>query len=90
VAVAWTLEPHCCLTCLGRVVSQAIVGPTGIGGPLRLYRCSCCGTEAVGGSAAVICACGFRFNGRHHLAIRCQANPNKTPESSAEFVALQV
>lgn len=71
---------------MGRIVSRA--GP-GLAAGQRWYRCSCCGLERAGLDAHVVCVCGFEFNGRHHLAMRCQANTNKTPEWPSEIVAMQ-
>jgi hypothetical protein len=54
-----------------------------------MYRCAECGVERVGNTAAIICACGFKVNGRKNLGLRCEPNTSKTPEWPAEIVARQ-
>lgn len=89
-SAGWRLEPHCCIECFGRILSQP-AATTGVGRQsLTRYRCSECGAEKAGTSAAVVCACGFQFNGRHHLRLKCQPNANKSTFHPAEYVATQV
>ena len=84
---AWTLEPHVCRECFGRLVSCP-----GTGG--RLYRCTNCDAEAVGATAAVLCACGTTVRrhgpgaGHADAGLRCRANPSQSPEFPSAFVAV--
>lgn len=81
----WTLEPHVCRHCFGRLVSQG-----------SRYLCTNCGAEAVGDAPDVLCACGTTLR-RHGSAaapmnagLRCQPNPAPTPEFPSLFVAAEV
>jgi len=83
---AWRLEPHVCRHCFGRLVSAPAAG----GG--RWFECTNCGTHADGASPAVLCACGLMMKnptGGLPIAVglRCQPNPNPTPEFPSLFVA---
>jgi DNA-directed RNA polymerase subunit RPC12/RpoP len=85
----WTLEPHVCRECFGRLLSQ----PRARGH--RLYVCANCGTEALGRAADVLCACGLKL--RNHgpgaplvdAGLRCQPNPEPRPEFPSLFVAAE-
>lgn len=85
----WNLENHVCCVCFGRIVSRPMPTTDGSPNPHRLYRCTGCGVEKEGGSPSVICACGFKVSGRKNLGLKCEANPAKTPEFPAEFIARQ-
>jgi hypothetical protein len=88
-APGWTLEPHVCRECFGRLLSQ----PRARG--RRLYVCANCGTEAVGRAVDVLCACGLKL--RNHgpgaplvdAGIRCQPNPDPRPDFPSVFVAAE-
>lgn len=86
-----TLEPHVCRACFSRIASYPAAG----GG--RLYQCTNCEVEAVGASAAVVCACGIKLRKRKtsgasslvlaDAGIRCHLNEAPTPEFPARYVA---
>ncbi len=88
-ATRWSLEPHVCRHCFGRLVSQ--VRPDG---DVR-YHCTNCGAEAVGLEPSVLCACGLAL--RNHgpaggvidANLRCQPNPSPSPEFPSLFVAAE-
>ncbi len=83
----WTLEPHCCRICLGRVAMRKTFEGR------RIYRCTCCGVEAEGVGPQAICACGIKLrqhHGKMDSGIRCVANASRTPENMSEFVAVQI
>lgn len=85
----WTLEPHVCRHCFGRLVSQALPD-----GDVR-YQCTNCGAEAVGLESDVLCACGTAL--RKHgsgsapvsAGLRCQPNPSPSPDFPSLFVAAE-
>jgi hypothetical protein len=85
----WRLEAHCCAGCFGRLVSKSIPDLDGTTPTMRLYRCAECGTERAGHSPAIICACGFKVEGRTNFGLRCEPNPAKTPEFPQEIIARQ-
>lgn len=78
----WRLEPHACLTCLGRVLSRKETGER------RLFRCADCGVDGVG-TPRSICACGSKIATRD-AGIRCVENPKPTPECPALIVAREI
>jgi hypothetical protein len=88
---AWTLEPHVCASCFGRLVSQ----PATSDGIVR-YRCTNCEAEAIGKTSAVLCACGSEVrrhgpsSGAADLGLRCRPNPSPSPEFPSAFVAVYV
>ncbi|MGC1301954.1 MAG: hypothetical protein WA840_06240, partial [Caulobacteraceae bacterium] len=67
----------------GRVVSASAPGGA------RLYRCTNCGAQGVGGHARVICACGMKV-GPRDAGVRCLPNPARTPECPNEIIAKEV
>lgn len=73
------LEPHVCRVCFGRVASRAL-------GDRRVYVCTNCGLEGVGGKPSAICACGIKVR-KNDAGIRCHANKVRSPEFPALFVA---
>ena len=85
------LEPHVCRACFGRIASE----PAADG--QRRYFCACCGLEAVGHKASVVCACGIKLrkakgDGRTSevlvdAGIRCHENRSRSPEFPAVYVA---
>lgn len=87
-AAVWTLEPHVCRHCFGRLLSQPAAGRT-------RYACSNCGAEAHGDAPDVLCACGLAL--RNHgpaggvidAGLRCQPNPAPSPEFPSQFVAAE-
>lgn len=88
----WTLEPHICKTCFGRVVSSEGEGAD------RNYRCTHCGAVAYGTDASVLCCCGIMGKPRNraksaapvNLGIRCVVNPHPSPDFPAEIVATEL
>jgi hypothetical protein len=81
----WTLEPHVCRHCFGRLASMA-----------EAVVCTNCGATEVGPGVKVsaLCACGVKIN-RSGLfgsvlvdaGLRCQPNPSPTPDFPSVFVA---
>lgn len=83
----WTIEPHVCVACLGRILSRT-VQHNGLDTPQREYRCSNCGITGIG-QARSICCCGAKFNTGRVIGIRCIENPAKGPASPSEIVAAE-
>ncbi len=69
----WELAPHCCRTCLGRILVCD-----------DLFRCSGCGARSEWTPNA-ICVCGVtpRADG---TVFRCTSNPNRTAAIPSEIV----
>lgn len=86
---SYRIEPHVCVVCLGRVLSRVAPDLDGAAPTTRLYRCAECGIERVGQETAIICACGFKVSGRATIGLRCEPNPEKSPEFLAEIIARQ-
>lgn len=80
----WRIEDHVCRICFSRVLSR----PDSDGG--RVYRCSGCGSRAVGHSPSLVCACGLKTRNGHNLGIRCIVNDAPSPEAPVQVVARQV
>lgn len=85
---AWSLEPHVCRHCFGRLLSQPAAGRT-------RYLCSNCGAEAHGDAPSVLCACGLALRnhgpagGTLDAGLRCQPNPAPSPDFPSRFVAAE-
>lgn len=79
----WSLEGHVCRVCFGRVLMRETFDRK------RVYRCSNCGVEREGQSAATICACGIKLKTNVDAGIRCKAASTPTPEFPSEIVAAQ-
>ena len=79
----WRIENHCCAICFSRVLSRAA------GDRERVYRCSGCGVEKAGHAPSVICACGFRLQGKVKLGLKCEQNIKVSPEFPQEIIAIQ-
>lgn len=87
----WSLEPHVCRSCFGRIASQRTSTPG-----QRLYQCTNCGVEGVGHKAGVVCGCGIKLrkhrgDGRSadtlvDAGVRCHANRRKSPEFTSLYV----
>lgn len=96
ISDGWQLEPHVCKNCFGRLAS---VGDSSSGNAIR-YRCTNCGDEGLGRASSVICACGIKLHqsvdgkrvgpATRDAGIRCIANPKKSPDFPAEYVAAYV
>jgi DNA-directed RNA polymerase subunit RPC12/RpoP len=85
----WSITEHVCVSCMGRVLERPLLDVKGMpAGRERVYRCADCGLERDGYTPAVICTCGLKLKGRT-IGMRCEANPDKTPEFSAEIIARQ-
>lgn len=88
----WTLEPHICKKCFGRIVSSEAEGKE------RNFRCTHCGAVALGRDAAVLCCCGIMGKPRNraksaapvNMGIRCVVNPHPSPDFPAEIVATEL
>lgn len=80
----WRIEKHVCAACFGRILSR-ISSEEG----KRIYRCADCGTEKIGASTRVVCTCGVKLHARS-AAIRCEPNPQQTPEFPFEIIAKQL
>lgn len=91
--VQWTLHPHICRYCFGRILRAEQEGSP-------LWRCSHCGREETGPDVSCLCCCGIKYKrgGRKGMksaapvdaGIRCITNPMPTPEFPAEIVASEV
>lgn len=89
---AWSLEPHICRKCFGRLVSAALANGS------RAYRCTNCGTESEATEASAVCCCGIKIRkpGRGKTinlvdaGVRCIPNPNRSAQFPAEIVASEV
>lgn len=85
----WTLEPHVCRSCFGRLVST----PDQASGRTR-YLCTNCGAEAVADSAEAVCACGLQVRTPAGVLVdaglRCIPNPDPRPDFPSCFVAAPV
>lgn len=77
----WSLEPHACRHCFGRVLSRTAEDGTPV------FRCSNCGAEGRGAAKAV-CACGMTLRSGKSAGLRCVINNNKTAELPSEVVAV--
>lgn len=95
---AWTLEPHICRKCFGRLVSQPVADPVSAG--LRLYVCTNCGAEAQSAEPAAVCCCGIKIKkaGRNgtksgslvDAGVRCIENPEPSPMFPSQIIASEV
>jgi len=79
----WSIEPHCCRVCFGRVLMRETFDRR------RIYRCSNCGVEAEGRTAAAICACGIKLKTGVDAGLRCETSDAPTPEFPSEVVVRQ-
>jgi hypothetical protein len=79
-AATWSILPHVCSGCFGRLLASAETGGT-------LIRCSECGAQAEGGHEC-LCACGALPPGSR-VRLRCIPNENRTPESPSEIVVVE-
>jgi len=78
----WTILNHIHSGCCGRLLER--IAPDGT----AIARCSDCGKE-IAGSHEAICWCGVpAVAGRTRF--KCALNPNRTPQSPSEFVAIEV
>lgn len=69
----WSLEPHVCRGCGGRIVRRA-TGPSAVtpgGNPI--YACADCGIRGSGFGPSFICWCGMAMRGGNAGAYRCVA-----------------
>lgn len=88
----WSLEPHVCRACFGRIASRPADGDED--SHSRVYQCTNCGLEAEGAKASVVCACGtkVRKGGKASASfvdagLRCHANQEPSPAFPSQFVA---
>lgn len=79
----WVIEDHVCRCCFGRVLMREMFDRR------RIYRCSNCGAESEGKSAASICACGIKLKTGIDAGIRCQVHEAPSPEFPSQVVATQ-
>ena len=82
-AQLWAITDHVCRVCLARVLARETFDRR------RIYRCSGCGIEKEGRSEAAICACGIKLKTGVDAGIRCELNPDRSPEWPAEVTAAQ-
>lgn len=90
----WTLEPHVCRHCFGRLASRPI------GAGIREYRCTNCEATTQHTDASVGCCCGLKIRKRNGVGrnggpmvdagIRCIPNPEKSAAFPAAYVASEV
>lgn len=78
---SWSLTPHACRVCLGRVIKR-----TGVGGR-RIYRCTNCGTQLEAKVVSSLCCCGMKLRSGRDAGVRCLENPSQTPECPNEIIA---
>ena len=79
----WAITDHVCRVCFSRVLVRETFDRR------RIYRCSGCGIEKEGRSEAAICACGIKLKTGLDAGIRCEPNPDRSPEWPAEVTATQ-
>lgn len=79
----WVITDHVCRVCFGRVLMRETFDRR------RVYRCSNCGVETEGKTEAAICCCGMKLKTGVDAGIRCQANPDRSPEWPSEITAAQ-
>lgn len=79
----WVITDHICRVCFSRVLMREAFDRR------RTYRCAGCGAEADGSSEAAVCCCGIKLKTGVDAGIRCQVNPDRTPEFPAEVTAVQ-
>ena len=79
----WVITDHVCRVCFSRVLVRETFDRR------RIYRCSGCGIEKEGRSEAAICACGIKLKTGVDAGIRCELNPDRSPEWPAEVTAAQ-
>lgn len=79
----WALTDHACRACFGRIIVRETFDGR------RIYRCTNCGAEREGRTEAALCCCGIRLKTGVDAGIRCQPNPDPTPEFPSEIVAAQ-
>lgn len=88
--IPWELTDHVCRVCFGRILgTDATSDGVLLSGGHRRYRCSNCGLEGAARKSDCICACGMRLKSGHDAGIRCERNPEPTPEFPSEIVATQ-
>ncbi len=80
----WVITDHICRVCFGRILVREAFDRR------KTYHCSNCGTESPGTSEAAICCCGIKLKTGVDAGIRCQVNPDRSPEWPAEITATQV
>lgn len=90
----WSMEPHICRQCFGRLVSR----PHASG--LREYHCTNCELTSQDTSADGVCCCGIKIRKRNgtgrsggpmvDAGVRCIPNPDKTPAFPSAYVASEV
>lgn len=82
----WSLEPHVCRACFGRVASRRADN-----GDRRLFVCTHCGAEAEGARVSALCACGTRLlrgkGATVDAGLRCHENRARSMEFPAQYVA---
>ena len=73
---AWTLSPHVCTVCLGRIVQHG-----------RTFRCSSC-ERTTEGPCTDICGCGLskRRSASGSPVFRCTANPDRAAFPAAYVI----
>lgn len=76
MATTWKLTNHACRVCFGRVLTSA---------DGKISRCAECGIQAPGGYRS-ICACGAHLRTGASMGLRCDRNPNPTPETPQEVI----
>lgn len=80
----WGLTDHACRCCFGRILVRETFDRR------KVYRCSNCGLEREGRTESAICCCGIKLKTGSDAGIRCQHNPEKSPEFPSEIVAAEV
>lgn len=78
----WVLAPHICRQCFGRLLVRQKSGRTDY-----IFRCACCGAQATGQDASVMCWCGATLAEGKDMGMRCQHNDSRSSEWLPEIVA---
>jgi DNA-directed RNA polymerase subunit RPC12/RpoP len=80
--LTWVMTDHVCRVCFGRVMVRQKSGRLEF-----VFRCASCGAQAGGESPAAVCACGLTLEGTKDMGVRCQVNPERSPELIDEIIA---
>lgn len=83
---SFSLEPHVCRRCFGRLLSTDAGAPSGA----RRYVCANCGASEVGASPEVLCCCGMTLKTKAPpgRVLTCGPNPNPSAAFPSQIVAI--
>ena len=80
--MTYSLEPHVCRYCYGRILSRPMENKG-----LKEYKCAECGHTEISDKEDIMCMCGLRVNGK--LLTKCAPNPKKDAVDLAEYVFVE-